>query len=78
MKLLTDVPQYKKVIINHLDTGHGTAKKLESLGIRKNVQLKKISPLKSKGPVILSFLNSNCQIAIGHGIAKKIFVSEIS
>ncbi|MFQ3675116.1 MAG: FeoA family protein [Endomicrobiia bacterium] len=77
MKKLTEVKPYKKFVITHIDAGVGMVKRLETLGIRKNVQMQKISQISSRGPVILSFINSNYQIAIGHGMAKKIFVTEI-
>ena len=52
--------------------GHGTAKRLDALGIRSSVSITKISSQLLRGPVTVAV--GNAQIAIGFGMARKIVV----
>jgi Fe2+ transport system protein FeoA len=76
MKPLSEVAQNKYFIIKEINGGKGLIKKLESLGIRKDVLLKKVSSITQKGPVVIEFVSTKAQVAIGYGMAKKIFVLE--
>ena len=53
--------------------GEKFRKKLESLGIRKNKRIKKISDMVLKGPITIQIENSS-RVAIGRGMAEKIIV----
>lgn len=53
--------------------GKKLCKKLDSLGIRKGKNIKKISDIFLKGPITIQIENSST-IAIGRGMAEKIMV----
>ncbi|HAM39115.1 MAG TPA: ferrous iron transport protein A [Elusimicrobia bacterium] len=55
-----------------IEGGHGIQKKLETLGIRNNVKIKKLSSQLMGGPIIINV--GQTKIAIGRGIANKIIV----
>ncbi|PIU83229.1 MAG: ferrous iron transport protein A [Elusimicrobia bacterium CG06_land_8_20_14_3_00_38_11] len=55
-----------------IEGGAGFQKKLESLGLRLGVKIKKLSSSVFGGPVVIRAGRTN--IAIGKGIASKIFV----
>jgi len=76
MKSLTEAEQNKIYLINEIVGGSFFKKKIEFMGIRPNVEIKKISNITENGPVIIQILSANCQIAIGNKMAKKIFVTE--
>lgn len=59
-------------IITHIQGGHGVRHHLDSLGVRINKKVDKISHMLMKGPVTIRIDNS--KIAIGRGMAAKIFV----
>ncbi len=58
--------------IVEINGGHGIAVKLESMGIRSGSNIKKISQQIMRGPIIIA--KGNTQVAIGFGMAKKIFI----
>lgn len=75
--------QKKKLVLNvmkneqsgvvvAIDGGGGMRKRLEALGIHLGSRIKKKSSLIGFGPVIVSV--GNTEIAIGYGMASKIFV----
>jgi ferrous iron transport protein A len=55
--------------------GCGLHQKLDALGIRVGVELKKISSVVARGPVIVEV--GNTKIALGYGMARKIIVEVI-
>ncbi|MBN1376212.1 MAG: ferrous iron transport protein A [Dehalococcoidia bacterium] len=59
-------------MIHEIAGGHGLRRRLEALGIRQGCQVTKISSYFLRGPVTLR--TGSTQIAIGHGMASKIFV----
>jgi ferrous iron transport protein A len=59
-------------IVVAINGGRGMCKKLEALGIRVGAGIKKKSALIGSGPVIV--LVGNTEIAIGYGMASRIFV----
>jgi ferrous iron transport protein A len=59
-------------IVTAINGGGGMCKRLEALGIRVGSRIKKKSALIGFGPVIVSV--GNTEIAIGHGMASRIFV----
>ena len=54
--------------------GHGIKTKLEAMGIRLGVRITKVSGQIMRGPVIVRA--GNTQVAIGFGMARKIFIKE--
>ncbi len=52
--------------------GYGLHQKLDALGIRVGVELKKISSVVARGPVIVEV--GNTKVALGYGMARKIIV----
>lgn len=59
-------------VVTAINGGIGMRTRLEALGIRVGSRIKKRSALIGSGPVIISV--GNAEIAIGHGMASKIFV----
>ena len=64
------VNETAKVI--RIDGGHGIAKRLESLGLRQGVHVKKINSSVLGGPIVIRVGRTN--MAIGKGISRKIVV----
>jgi Fe2+ transport system protein FeoA len=60
-------------VIYDFKGGEKFRKKLDSLGIRKNKKIKKISDMVLKGPITIQIENSS-RVAIGRGMAEKIIV----
>lgn len=59
-------------IVVAINGGRGMCTRLEALGIRVGSRTKKKSALIGSGPVIVSV--GNTEIAVGHGMASRIFV----
>jgi ferrous iron transport protein A len=62
--------------MQRLEGGAGAALRLEGLGLRPGVRIIKKAGLLSRGPVVITI--GNAEIAIGHGIAAKIIVREVT
>lgn len=69
---LTDLKSGTEGVIAGIDGGRGMISKLEALGIRIGVRIKKISTQFMRGPVIVQV--GNTQVAIGYGMARRVFV----
>lgn len=69
---LTQLKEKEKCRVIGIEGGHDIEKKLEALGIRKGIEITKISSQVFKGPVLVQA--GSTSIAIGHGMAKKILV----
>lgn len=54
--------------------GHGLAERLSAMGIRPGQTITKLSAMFLRGPVTVKA--GRTQIALGHGMAKKIMVKE--
>ncbi len=52
--------------------GHGFRARLEALGIRPGMKITKVSGQIMRGPIIVKIGNS--QLAIGFGMARRVFV----
>lgn len=59
-------------IVEVINGGGEICKRLDALGIRAGSKIKKKSAMIGFGPVIVSV--GNTEIAIGHGMASRIFV----
>ena len=69
---LTQVKPGESGIIKELQGGAEFARKLQSIGIRQEKRLKKISSHFWRGPQTVEV--DNVSVAIGWGMAKKIFI----
>lgn len=69
---LSSMKNIQSGIVLEIKGGGGMCTKLESLGIRIGSKIKKKSALIFLGPVIVSV--GNTEIAIGYGMASRIFV----
>ncbi len=58
--------------IVEVEGGHGITHRLASMGIRAGKAITKVSAMLMRGPITIKVDNS--QIALGHGMAKKIHV----
>ncbi len=73
MKNLNEMSPNEQGIVSEVRGGRGIARRLENMGIRRGSRIKKISTQYMKGPVTIQAGGS--QVAIGHGMASKIFVA---
>lgn len=55
-----------------VEGGCGVLRNIENIGIRPDKVVKKVSQQLAKGPVVVQI--GKAQIAIGHGLAEKIWV----
>lgn len=55
--------------------GLGMHQKLDALGIRVGVEVKKISSVAARGPVIIEV--GNTKIALGYGMARRIILEKL-
>jgi len=69
---ITDLEEGKASKVIEIIGGRGIHQKLDAFGIRVGVQVKKVSSLMLRGPVVITV--GNTQIAIGRGMAQKIIV----
>jgi ferrous iron transport protein A len=69
---LTQMEQGETGVVKELQGGHGMVRKLQSLGIRPGKKITKVSSHFWRGPQTIEI--DNMQVAIGHGIAQRIFV----
>ncbi len=71
---LTQMAQGEDGEVVEIQGGVGIAKRLEALGIRTGVRVKKVSSQLFRGPVIIQL--DNTQLAIGYGVAKKLLLKQ--
>lgn len=71
-KRLIDLQNGEEAIVIGAEGGYDFINRLELIGIRKDKPIKKISSIMFHGPITVQI--DNMQIAIGHGMAKKIIV----
>jgi len=72
MVSLDKLPSGKSAKVISVEGGFGCVNRLNNLGIREGITIKKITGTLSRGPVVLNIGNS--QIALGRGMASKIMV----
>jgi len=60
-------------IVHDFRGGERLRKKLDSLGIRKGKNIKKVSDMVLRGPITIQ-INNSSRVAIGRGMAEKIMV----
>ncbi len=71
-KDLTKIKKNVDVIIVEIKGGHHFQDKVEAMGLRVGVKIKKLSAQVLKGPVTIKIGNS--KLALGHKMAQKILV----
>jgi len=71
-KDLTQLEGGESGVVVEIHGGHGLIRRLESLGIRVGKKVTKVSSQFMRGPVTNRIGNSH--VALGFGMAKKIFV----
>jgi len=72
MKTLIDLTSGETGVIRQINGGRGLIRRLHSLGIHEKVKVKKVSNAILRGPVVISI--NNREIALGRGMAAKIYV----
>lgn len=75
MITLKNLKTGKNAIVREITGGIGLKRRLESLNIRVGKNIRKVSTLPFRGPIIIEV--DNCKIAIGRGMAGKILVEVI-
>ncbi|RKX70180.1 ferrous iron transport protein A [candidate division WOR-3 bacterium] len=75
MMTLTELKPGDEGIVMGISGGRGMMRKLESLGIRIGVKIKKISSQLMGGPVIVQV--GNTRVAIGYGMAHRILIRPV-
>lgn len=75
MTTLEQLESNQKATITDIKGGRGLIKRLESLNLRKGKQVRKISAAPFRGPVVIEV--DGCQIALGRGMASKVFVAPL-
>ena len=58
--------------VTSIHGGHGITNRLDAMGIRCGIKIKKLSGQFMRGPVIIKV--GSTQVAIGYGMAKKVMV----
>ena len=69
---LTDLATGQTAVIVNLGGGHGAQHRLRALGLLEGQRIRKISRIGKIGPVVV--LVDRAQVAVGHGMAKRILV----
>ncbi len=70
---LTQIAIGKEVRVVEINAGKQFNRKIEAMGLRVGVKIKKLSAQVLKGPVTIKI--GSTKVAIGHGMAKKILVN---
>ena len=71
-KDLTQIGQGKDVEIVDIKDCHRFREKVDSMGLRIGIRVRKVSGQLLNGPITIKI--GNTKVAIGHGMAKKIMV----
>lgn len=74
MRNLIEMRPGEEGIVVDIQGGYGLLRRLESLGVRVGVKIKKVSSQFLRGPVIIQV--GNTQVALGYGMASKIILKE--
>ena len=69
---LADMNAGQQGTIVQVEGGYGITHRLASMGIRPGKMVTKVSSMLMRGPVTVKIDNS--QIALGHGMANKIYI----
>ena len=74
LKLLSQVPKGRMVVLVRINAGHGLNNRLAAMGLLPNVQFKVVDN-HHPGPFVIDLKGS--RMALGRGMANKIMVSEV-
>ena len=69
---LADMKSGQSGILVEVRSGHGMIRRLDALGLRLCKQVRKVSSMLMRGPIVVEV--DGFQVAIGHGIASRIIV----
>lgn len=75
MITLVDLKNGQNAIIRRIDGGPGLKNRLEVMNIREGKKIRKQCSAPLRGPVVIEI--DGCKLAIGRGMAKKVWVDEI-
>ena len=75
MTRLVDCKENTQVKIVNINAGRGAVMNLSNLGLHIGNIIQFIRKSPFKGPVVVIF--QGCEVAIGYGLAQKIFVEKI-
>ena len=75
LRNLIQIPQGRKAIVKAIRGGRGLVQKLQAIGIREGKEIEKVSRGIARGPVVIRC--GNTEVAIGFGMAQKVFVEEV-
>ena len=73
IKPLTDLKSGQEGIIKSVQGGHGAVRRLEAMGIRPGIKIRKSSAQFMRGPIGVKA--GNTSLALGYGMAQKIMVA---
>jgi len=71
-KSLADMKPGQSGVLVEIRSGHGMIRRLDALGLRLCKQVRKVSSMLMRGPVVVEV--DGFQIAIGYGMASRIIV----
>jgi len=71
ISLVEMTPSMKGIVVE-IEGGYGMIRKLDALGIREGVEIRKISSQLMRGPVMVEV--ERTQVGIGFGMASRILV----
>jgi ferrous iron transport protein A len=72
---LNQIPEGERAVIRFIRGGRGLTRRLDALGIREGKEIFKVSSGIARGPIVLRC--GNTEVAIGFGMAQKIFVKQV-
>ncbi len=75
MMNLTQLAQGQSARVIKLEGGDAFARKLQNLGIREGVTVKKVRAVSANGPIIIKA--GRTEIALGRGMAAKVIVNPL-
>ncbi|AUB55607.1 MULTISPECIES: FeoA family protein [Methanobacterium] len=75
MITLVELENGQTAIIKEIGGGSGLKNRLEVMNIREGKKVKKTCTAPLRGPVVIEI--DGCKMAIGRGMAKKVWVEEI-
>ena len=71
-KSLADMKPGQSGVLVEIRGGHGMIRRLDALGLRLCKQVRKVSSMLMRGPVVMEV--DGFQVAIGYGMASRIIV----
>ena len=69
---LADMKSGQSGVLVEIQGGHGMVRRLDALGVRLCKQVRKVSSMLMRGPIVMEV--DGFQVAIGYGMASRIIV----